>query len=105
MGGSERGECPCTSPLACQLQQHPDYDHYRELARARMFRYLMGTMAPTVHPAIIAALTNVNKSEPTCICPICEREVAFFPTLNQLVPHILTVIDGREVPCPGGNDA
>lgn len=37
LGGSERGECSCTCPADCELQDHPDYERQRELAIKTMW--------------------------------------------------------------------
>jgi hypothetical protein len=36
-GGSERGECSCEHPLACELQDHPDFPADR---RTRIDRWM-----------------------------------------------------------------
>lgn len=40
LGGSERGECPCSGPTDCELQHHPLYPEARRAASARMARWV-----------------------------------------------------------------
>ena len=46
-GGSEKGLCACSSPEACELVNHPRYEHYRKEAKTRMFRFLKGAGDPS----------------------------------------------------------
>lgn len=58
LGGSERGECPCKHPNACELQDHPEYAGARKEAKHRMLRYLANS---DVHPTIKEAIDEKIK--------------------------------------------
>lgn len=61
LGGSERGTCPCTRPIECEMQEDPGYSAARDAAKERMSRYLLNAIG---YGPVAQALRDVMKEEP-----------------------------------------
>lgn len=68
VGGSERGECPCTHPAVCELVDDPDYTTAREAAMARMGDYLLRGLEKadkSIHPILAFFTRKSRKRNPS----------------------------------------